>query len=105
MEVTIMVRVEASEPTVPIIGCNLNSMHDITRFTSRAKKAPNVRNSSRLPEMPSNLVSRKSEARELSSSIPAAAVANNRLIMLKASPIALILANIAAVSNPSGSII
>ena len=80
-------------------------MHDMTRFTNRAKKAPNVRNSSKLPEIPSILLSLKREARELSRSINAGVIATSRLIMLKASPIAFILANIAAVSKPSGSII
>ena len=78
-------------------------MQDITRFTSRAKNEQNVKSSSRLPEIPSILPSRSKEARELSSSINAAAVAISRLIMLNAIPIALILAKIAEVRSPSGS--
>ena len=53
--------------------------------------------------MPSILPSRSKEARELRSSINAAAVAISRLIMLNAIPIALILAKIAEVRSPSGS--
>ena len=100
-----MARAAARAPTVPMTGRSLNSMQDMTRFTSSAKNAPNVRNSNRLPDIPSSLPSRSREAKEFSSSINAAAVAKSRLIMLKASPIDLILAKIAAVSSPSGSMI
>ena len=65
----------------------------------------NVSSSSRLPEMPSSLPSRRREAKALSISIKAAAVAISRLIMLKARPMARILANTADVISPSGSMI
>ena len=94
---------DATAPMDPMTGCSLKSMHDITRFTRRANSAPNVSNSNRLPEMPSSLPSRSNDARELSSSMKEEIIAINRLIMLNASPIDLIRANITDVSIPSGS--
>ena len=78
-------------------------MQDITRFTSSARNAPNVRNSTRLTDIPSSLPSRRSDASEFISSMNAEKAATSRLIMLKASPIDFTLAKIADVTSPSGN--
>ena len=105
MVVTASASSATAVPMVPSTGWILNSMQDMTRLTHMAVITAKVSHSRKLPTTPCSRDSRSREAKALRNSMNAPAVATSRLIMAYASPIFLILAKTAAVSNPSGSMI